>query len=196
MPQEDLTEFVNVNGANDSTINRPFNSDPSPLNEFDLHGYIQDIKTNYIDMRVPDKILVVGSNTYAEATGPPHETAFENEIMSSTSKTYLPIDVPEVLTLNDFSMSENKVVTSHPVNNHEESKGVFAPENKISDKHTNLDISMDNMDNNQLHQELIRLNRNVTRIEKQFQDLKKQNRILLYIGYLYIALKFISWIRN
>jgi len=161
------------------------------------------------EMKVPDRILVVGQDRHIGMKAPPHELVLENSILSMN--TFPPVRVqtpPRSITVDtlsnghDHSEPEEEVASEADDEEHPNKELV-----QIADKSSNsssllmseppqLTLTAPQLTEEVfvLRQQIGRLHRRMTGLEREQQQRQQRDALVVSLGAVYLVWKVILWL--
>ncbi|XP_069676244.1 transport and Golgi organization protein 11 isoform X2 [Periplaneta americana] len=153
------------------------------------------------DMRVPDRILVVGQERHVGTKGPPRELILENAVMAPDSEIVRVQTPPRVITLDEHYFPSADEFYSHTEPVEEEipkPKPHFHVQQKIAVRESTPPIAGEGVTPSEelvhLRRQMAKLNRRVMAIELDNLQRQQREKILYAIGLAYFFFKTVFWL--
>nr|CAG4646372.1 EOG090X08OG [Macrothrix elegans] len=157
-----------------------------------------------LDMKVPDRILVVGQDKHIGVKAPPHELVLENSILSMDSYPTVRVRTPpRSITIDTLPSGIDQEQTEDDSENSDIEKDTQELV-LIADKNNSSMISEPpqlTLTSSQLTEEVVvlrqqisRLHRRMAGLEREQQQRQQRDALMISIGAVYLVWKVILWL--
>jgi len=160
-----------------------------------------------IDMRVPDRILLLGHNQHVGAEAPPRELQVENTIMPPDPGLIRVQTPPRVITLDEHyfptAVDELYERDSRPLQKLQEpltelqcdSRG-YKPNQTFQMDNTMMEYSVSQEEVVHLRRQLAKLNRRVMNVEREMASRQQRDFLVWGFASVYLVFKLLSWMQG